>query len=360
MRFAVEDQADIGGGAAHVEADGTLDPECAGHAARCSDAGSRARGGEAERQVAQGRGRCHAAGGMEEVQAGFLRLCPLQIVHVRRRQRHDSGAECRRRRPFVLAGLGIDPVRERDVGDPCAQALAQRLLVGRVGVGMEQRHGNRLRTTRCDARDRVFDRRRVQRDQDPAVVVEPLGHLEAAFGGHLGRELGRQVEPVEVAPVLAPDRERVRKAARGDQGDIGMVALDDGIGDDGRAVDQIVHVRPCEIDRAECCHQSDDAIVGAGGNLRGSHLATRPVHGDHVRKRTADIDTDLPSIRHGAASGCRAFRLPVDGLSTQPKLMVIGNYFDNSITMRRCRTACQYEFGPRRPSIDGVCRDRGV
>ena len=237
LRLAVEDQADIGGGAAHVEADGTLDSKRARHTARCSDAGRRARGGEAERQVAQGFGRCHAAGGVEEVQAGFLRLCPLQIVHVRRRQRHDSGAECRRRRPFVLAGLGIDPVRERDVGDPCAQALAQRLLVGRVGVGMEQRHGNRLRTTRCDAPDRVFDRRRVQRDQDPAVVVEPLGHLEAAFGGDLGRELGRQVEPVEVAPVLAPDRERVRKAARGDQGDLRMIALDDGVGDDGRAVD---------------------------------------------------------------------------------------------------------------------------
>ena len=307
---AVQDQADIGGGAAHVEADGALDPERAGHATGRGDAGGGARGGEPERQVAERRGRGHAAGGVEEVQPGGLRFRRFQVVHVRGRQRHDAGAQRRGRRPLVLAGLGIDPVRERDEGEALAQPRAQGLLVGRVGVGMQQRDGDRLGPARFDAPDRVRHRVRVQRGHDPAVVVEPLGHLEAARGGHLRCELGRQVEPVEVAPVLAPDGERVREAARGDQRDLGVLALDDGVGDDGGAVDQVVHVRPLEIDRAERRHQARDAVVGAGGDLRGSHLAARPVMGDHVGERAADIDTDLPSLRHGAASGCRVAGRP--------------------------------------------------
>ena len=45
LRLAVQDQADIGGGAAHVEADGTLDPERAGHVASRGDACGGARCG---------------------------------------------------------------------------------------------------------------------------------------------------------------------------------------------------------------------------------------------------------------------------------------------------------------------------
>ena len=67
LRLAVENQADIGGSAAHVEADGSLNSERAGHAAGRGDACGGARGSEAERQVPQRCRRCHAAGGMEEM-----------------------------------------------------------------------------------------------------------------------------------------------------------------------------------------------------------------------------------------------------------------------------------------------------
>ena len=278
------------------------------------------------------------------MQPGVVRLRRFQVVEIGRCQRHDAGAQRRGRRPLVFPRLGIDPVRERDEGEALAQPRAQRLLVRRVGVGMQQRDGDRLRPARLDAPDRVRHRVWVQRGHDPAVVVEPFGHLEAARGGHLGRELGRQVEAVEVAPVLAPDCERVREATRRDQRDLRVVALDDGIGDDGGAVDQVVHLRPRQIDRVERSQQAGDAVVGAGGNLGGPDLGARPVMGDHVGKRAADIDADLPSLRHGAASGCRVAGRPLCGPSQRPELPKIKNYFDNSINMRPLRAARQQEF----------------
>ena len=319
LRLAVQDQADIGGGAAHVEADGALQPERAGHAAGGGDAGGGTGRGEAERQAAQRLRRCHAAGGMEQVQPGRLRLRPLQVVEIGRRQRHDAGAQRRRRHALILPRFRVDPVRERDEGKARAQPLAQRLLVGGVGVGVQQRHGDRLGAALLDARNRVLHRVRVQRDENAAVMVEPLGHLEAPRGRHLGRELGRQVEPVKMTPVLTPDREGVREPPGRDQRDLGVVVLDDGIGDDRGAVDQIVHLRPGEIHGTERRHQPGDAVVAAGGNLRDSHAATRAVHGDHVGKRAADIDTDLPSHRHERASGCRVVRPPAVRPSRRPR-----------------------------------------
>ena len=191
LRRAALDQADIGGGAAHVEADGALDPQRPGHAAGRGHACGGARGGKSERQVAQRRRRSHAARGVEEVQPGVSGLLRLQVVEISRRQRHDAGAQRRGRRPLVLPRLGIDPVRERDEGEALAQPRAQGLLVRGVGVGMQQRDGDRLGPARLDAPDRVCHRVRVQCGHDPAVVVEPLAHLEAALRGHLGLELGR-------------------------------------------------------------------------------------------------------------------------------------------------------------------------
>ena len=132
-------------------------------------------------------------------------------------------------------------------------------------------------------------------------MIEPLVHLEAQPGRHLGGKLGREVEPVEVAPVLAPDGEGVGKAAGGDQGDLGEIVLDDGVGHEGGAVDQILHLLPCETDGTERGQQSGHAVVGTGGNLCDSRLGVRAIDRDHVRERAADIDPDPPSDRHAAA-----------------------------------------------------------
>ena len=297
-RLAVEDQADVGGGAAHVEADGVLDTEVPGDAPGRGDAGRGTRGGEAKRQLAQRLRRGHPAGGVEQVQPRIRRPGRFEPVEVARGQGHQAGAQRRRRGAFVLPRLRIDPVRERHEGEPLAQPLAQRLLVGGVGVGMQQRHRDRLGPALPDAPDRLLHRARVHRLQHPPFMIEPLPHLEAARGRHLGSGLGRKVETVEVAPVLAPDGQGVGEAPGGDQGDLGEIVLDDGVGHQGGAVDEVVHVRPRQIHRPERGQQAGHGVAGSGRHLGDPRLAARPVHGHHVRERAADVDSDPPSARH--------------------------------------------------------------
>ena len=167
---------------------------------------------------------------------------------------------------------------------------------------MQQRHRDRRGAALPDAPEHIFDRAWVHRLENPAFVIEPLGHLEAELGRHLGHKLGRKVETVEVEPVLASDGQGIGKASGGDQGNLGEIALDDGVGHEGRTVDQVIHVRPSEIDRLERGEQAGHAVVGAGRNLGDPRVTARPIHRDHVRKRATDIDSDPPSARHDGPS----------------------------------------------------------
>ena len=128
-------------------------------------------------------------------------------------------------------------MRQCDLGQHFAQARADPLLEFRIGVGVQQGDRHRLGAA-------CHDFLRQRRDlviawfaQHRAVAVATRGDLETQVRRHLRRRLGRQVEAVEVAPVLAPDGEGIAEAFRGNQRDLGQAALDDGIGDRGGAVD---------------------------------------------------------------------------------------------------------------------------
>ena len=99
-------------------------------------------------------------------------------------------------------------------------------------------------------------------------------------------------------PVLAPDGKGVRETAGGDQGNVREIALDDRVGHEGRAVDQIVNVGPCKIDRTKCREQARHAVVGTGGDFGNPRFGLPPTHGNHVGERAADIDSDLPTPGH--------------------------------------------------------------
>ena len=71
-----------------------------------------------------------------------------------------------------------------------------------------------------------------------AAVVEALVRLEAKLVGH-ERWLAVRREVVQPRPRLPPDREHVAEAARRDQRRSGALALDDGVGGDGGAVDEV-------------------------------------------------------------------------------------------------------------------------
>ena len=79
---------------------------------------------------------------------------------------------------------------------------------------------------------------RCERASAPCRRRHPLGHLEAQVARHERLGLGGQVEAVEVRAGSARDLEHVAEAARGDEADGRAAPLDDGVGDQRRAVRQ--------------------------------------------------------------------------------------------------------------------------
>ena len=104
--------------------------------------------------------------------------------------------------------------------------------------------------------NRFVHRARFHRLEHPAFVIDSFVDFEAKLPRNLGRGLGGKVEPVEVKPVLPRDGKGVRKTTGGDQGDVGEFPLDDRVGHEGRAVDQIVHVGTMQDPTARSAERS--------------------------------------------------------------------------------------------------------
>ena len=97
------------------------------------------------------------------------------------------------------------------------ELFAERDLVCRVGVGVNEAHGHRLDAELLHFVERARDRLLGERHEHGAVRIEPLGHFEAQLLRHQGGQLRRHVEAVEVASVLAPDGEGVTEPLGGDE-----------------------------------------------------------------------------------------------------------------------------------------------
>jgi hypothetical protein len=210
---------------------------------------------------------------------------------------------------------------DSDVGHGLGEALAQACLVGWVGVGMQERDRDRLDAAGRDPLGEGLDVVVARFGEHRPVLVEALGDLEAQLFGHLGRRLGRQVEAVERAPVLAADGEGIGEARGGDQGDLGQAALDDGVGDRRCAVHQVGDLGPVDADRFERGQHAGQGVAGPAARLGHAHdiapgSAPRPARrpairlapgpatrteSDHVGEGAADIDAQLPG-GHGSNS----------------------------------------------------------
>ena len=299
---AVGDQADVGRGAAHVEADDVIEVELAGDARGGGDAGSGAGHGEPERQIPERlRGR-HAAGGVEQVNPRAGRGALGEGVEIAGGERHDARAQDRGRGPLVLARFGIDAIGQRHVGKATAQPLAEPFFMRGIGIGVDQRHGDGLGPALFCLADRSFRVGVRERLEDLPIRVEPFVYLEAAFGRNERRKLRQDVEAIELTPVLPSDGERVGKPPGRNQRDLGEMALDDGVGDHRRSVDEIADLRPIESNRGEGLDQAVDLVARSRRDLGDPGLAQlRPDRND-VGEGSADVDSNPPS----GIGGCRA------------------------------------------------------
>ena len=142
----------------------------------------------------------------------------------------DVGVNGRGAHPLVFLELREYLVRERD-GDfwkLATDGIADVLLVGRVGVGMEEAYGYSIDVGVLDAADDVVERLAFHGRQHLSGVEHPLLYLETQVAGH--QRVGAADAPVvEVGPVLPADLQDIAEARGNDQGSLCALALKEGV-----------------------------------------------------------------------------------------------------------------------------------
>ncbi len=173
-------------------------------------------------------------------------------------------------------------------GQELEEAIARGALVLGVGVGVQEADGDRLDALRAAGVGDGVELGELERDEDAAVAVDPLAHLEAQPPRHERLRLAAD-EVVHVGPVSAADLEHVAEAARGDERRQGAVALGQRVDDDRRAVDEV----PDALEGDLAVGQAGEHALGQARRrrrrLRDAEVARLGVEEDEVGERTADV-----------------------------------------------------------------------
>ena len=110
--------------------------------------------------------------------------------------------------------------------------------MGRVGIGVQQRHGDRLVAVLRDALQHQRKLFPVERLQHLALEAHPLPHLENPLAGDQRVRL-QHVQVVGLVALLPAEDEHVAEAARGNQRRLRPAPLDDRVGRDRRRVEKL-------------------------------------------------------------------------------------------------------------------------
>ena len=103
---------------------------------------------------------------------------------------------------------------------------------------MQQTDRQGLDAVRHQAADDCQRFGRVERGDHPAGIVQPFVHLAPEEARHQ-RFRVFEGDVINVVPPFAPNLQRVAKAGGGNKPGLGALALDNSIGDKGRAMDQV-------------------------------------------------------------------------------------------------------------------------
>ncbi len=309
--LAAIDQADVAGGAAHVEAQHVGLPRELCQQERPADAAGGA-GEHRQRRVRARVGKVgEAAGGLHDLRLGHAEGAGVagQAAEIGGQQGGEGGVERGRGGALVLAERADELARERHVraGQELREQGPEQPLVRGVGVGMKQRHGDRLRRGVGEPGDQLARLAGVERAQR-AVGPHALGHGEAQLGRHERRRSGL-AQPIEVRPVLSRQLDHVGEAGGGEQRGARGVALQQRVGGDGHAVREALDfMRVRAGPREDLAHRREhgDGLIGGRRGELGGVDARVVAEQDGVGEGAADIHAqEHPgSLRqvHAAAS----------------------------------------------------------
>ena len=198
--------------------------------------------------------------------------------------------EHRRARALVLAPLAGDLGGDRDVrvGQELEEAIARGALVLGVGVGVQEADGDRLDALCAAGLGDGVELGELEWDEDVAVAVDTLVHLEAQPSRHERLGLAAD-EVVHVGPVAAADLEHVAEAARGDERGQGTGALGERVDDDRRAVDEVSDALEPDLAGRQAREHALGQTRRRRRRLRDAELTCLGVEEDEVGERTADV-----------------------------------------------------------------------
>ena len=315
-RRAVDDERDVGRGAADVGAQQVAGPQ-RGAEARARDR-ARGRPGEDDakrllQRLAPGQQRRRAVGEVQIALEAQLAQIGVEPRRVAPEDELHEDVDDRRRRAGVLLGQrrGLRRDRDRDlVAQHLAGQLAQLLLVGGVDVGIEQADRHPLHLAATQHRELAARVVGVQRPQLAAVGQHPLDHAAAqvardewASGVAEGASPGGVGLPVERTADRAAV-EDVAEALGGEERDLRQLARDDRVEPHGARV--VEHRAALHPEAARALDDRRRGLARVTGNL--GHLDAPVAYGDHVGERAADVDADHRIVSPSGVSDPRRRR----------------------------------------------------
>ncbi len=239
------DQADLGGGAAHVIADDLLQPETPRHIGGKDRAPRWPTLDEPHREFGGRLDADQPAAGVDN-EDGAARAMPfqpgLQTAEIVGHLRPHIGIGADGVEPLELAHLRRDFRRDRDrQTDPGRDDLARPAFVGGVHVGMDEADRHRAKAPGRDPVGQGLQRGLVQGRQLLPLRADPARDGEAVLARDQGRRQP-QVQVVLVEAAFGPHLDHVAEALGRDEGRARAAPLDQRIGGQRGAVDDDVQI----------------------------------------------------------------------------------------------------------------------
>ena len=303
-RLGVEDQRDIGRGAAHVVGDERRKagppPGIGGGDHARSGTGHHGLGG-LPRHVAR---RDHAAIAVHHQEiaqiaaqiqfAGKARHIAFEDrPHAGIHRRRDAALELARFRQERVAGgdMTVRPIFGSDLGGPP--------LMRRVGIGVQEMDDQGFAAGGQQVLNGVAYLPFVERHAHRARGLEALRHFQPEIARDDGHETAGHA--IGLRPGSPPEFDHVAKAARGDHAGAGQPPLQHRIGRRGGAVDDEIDVADREIGIAKCRHHAESLVLGCRRRLGDAHApAIAAVDQNEIGKRPPNVDA-----HHDTAGVCR-------------------------------------------------------
>ena len=303
-RRAVDDDRDVGRGAADVEAQDLVEPRLPRDEAGADDAGGRAgqqhlqagRLAELGRHDPAVRLGHHGLGG----DAGLLQG-RLQGREVARHERLHVAVDRGRGGALIFANdrPHVAGAEHRQVRRPLADQPLRLAFVRRIAIGMQQRQHDALGAQRDGLVERAAQAGGIERPVDGAVGQYAFAHRQHAVARDQRLRPSRH-QVIRIGHLEPRQFQHVDEILRREQAEANALALDHRVDADGGAVREIADVLRLDAEAAAELRQPGNDLA-AGLLRRRQYLqrrqtACRLVEGAEIREGATDVDAD--SIAH--------------------------------------------------------------